>query len=1128
MRITNGSTDRTVKMGDTGFYYSRPNVTLDTALLGINLVDGLCEVSVLGSASGSANAMADSFGNKMAADYGFSFTVVSSGPYVYGVPTPAPNSAVTNNKPIIKINLRSDKSTIRPSTIKLTVDGVTYTTASQAMTYAAEEVRFNIADAGLALREGSIEVRLAEAEDELGNKLKADASGINPWTFRVDTAGPTAKVGANLISDELPTSALITVQPSETLVGVPALKATYGDGSISYIDLSDPFGDQKYFSGVLELAAIPKSPVTFTFIGTDINGVNSETPITNFSLVKTSIMSPVTVKNQKYYLVGLPVAPDNTLIANVLKGLSQGGYTLWEGSDSRRQVAEYIKPGKGYWLLNSSGSDVNISASGYEMSVPMQKFDINLNAGWNLVSFPYNSRVKLNQCTVKSEQGEVSFFASENTSTERAMWSYDYDSSSSPTFSLNHYDSHIMPFSGYYIYAYADCTLRVPPAFVPNDEVNKYPVPPYGMTLNGSGAATERNMWYQLSASCDGYRDDFNYLGLKDGAKDIMEPENDLMEPPANPIGQGAYLSAYLGEGTAVKYCSDFRSTAAVRKKWNFAVKTNLSGKTATISWKLIRDRLPYNYDLILYDRSGGGTINMRSVSSYQFNVTSTNERMFTVIFNPINASGEGGDPTDTTKPAITYRAPYENQQNVPVTSAIYARFSKKLNPASVQNSISVSNLSSGGLIRGVTYYDETLNEVSFKPENNLESNTSYKVTINNITDTSGNFMVKSEWLFTSAKTAPAEQSVNLTIKKGWNLIAVPLYPKAKTVSEIFAQITSRFVLYNRFGNHLSIYNGVGNDMPFVIGPGSGYWLYSHSDSDIALSIAGFAVPTDAGSETHFEIPLARGFNQLGVPFNLGDSETLSIAGFGFRLKNSVTPVNVTAAIGSGYIRNTLYTFTKLGISGQINPLSLTDVNAKLKKAEGFFIYSERDDVILRIPRPGVASPAPGGIKASKKAAARLEIDAQKSWSVKIGVKNANATFGDPNNRFGTDYIGQDGLDACDVIKLVSPEPYLTLYFVKDSPADKYALASDIRPPALLEKAYGIQPLRWRFETASKGLDYSQGSIFWDKKALPQGKLVLLDKALNKEIDMRAHGDYPITIDGATREYEIIYTPEMR
>jgi hypothetical protein len=1129
VRITNGNTNRIVKYGDIGFYYAKPAVTLDTALLGVNLVDGLCEVSVLGEASGAANAMADAFGNKMTADYSFSFTVVSSGPYVYGVPTPAPSSSVTNNKPLIKINLRSDKSTIRPATIKLMVDGVTYTTASPAMTYAGDEVRFNTADAGITLREGSIEVKLAEAEDELGNKLAADTSGINPWTFRVDTAGPTAKVGANLISDDLPTSMLITAQPSETLSGTPSLKATYGDGTVSYLNVTDTYGDQKYFSGVLELAAIPKSPVTFTFIGTDVNGVYSETPITNFRLSKTSIMSPVTFKNQKYYLVGLPVAPDNTSVSNVFTGLPSAGYTIWEGADSNRQIAYYILPGKAYWLLNSSGTDFNVSANGYEMSVPMQKFDINLRAGWNLVSFPYNSRVKLNQCTIKSEQGEVSMFASDNVFTERAMWSYDYDTSGSPTFSLNHYDAHVTPFTGYYIYAYAECSLRVPPVFVTNDEVNKYPLPPYGMTLTGSGLATERNLWCRLGVSCDGYRDEYNYFGLKDGAQDIIEKDCDLIEPPANPVGQGAYLSAYLGEGTAVKYCSDFRSTLAARKKWNFAVKTNLSGKTAVMTWQTLRDRLPYNYDLILYDRLSGGTVNMRTASSYQFSAASTGERLFSIIFNPINASGEGGGTSDTTRPSIISRLPYENQQNVPVSSSVYLRFDEKLNPSSVQNSITLSNLSSGGLVRGVAYYDESINEVTFKPENNLDSNTTYRVSVNNITDAAGNFMTKSEWMFSSAKVSAAEQSVKITVKKGWNLISVPVYPKAKSIGEIFSGMTSKFVLYNRKGNQLSVYNGVEAFTPFVIGPGNGYWLYSHSDSDVALNISGYAVPVDSSSDTHFEIPLSKGFNQIGVPFNIGDAETIAIAGFGFRLRSSASPVNVTAAIGNGYVRNTLYTFTKLGVSGQINPLSFTDVSAKLRNAEGFFVYSNRDDVVLRIPRPGVTSPAPEDRDASKKSAVKLNIDPLRSWKVKIGVASPKIGYQDPANYFGVDYVAEDGLDARDVLKLISPDPCLALYFIKDTPGGKLSLSSDIRPSAPVSAADGQNALRWRFTVASRGLDYADGKIVWDRTALPaSGGLVLVDRLLNTETDMRSRDGYPVIIDGADREFEIIYTPEMR
>lgn len=1134
VRVVNNTLDRTLKYGDAGVTYVKPQFLVDTSVAGITLTDGSCEVYVLG---GNLNGMADAYGNRMAADFKFDFAVISSGPYMYGTPTPAPESTVTNNKPMIRLNLRSDKSQINASSIQLQVDGTAYGVSARGMSYAGETLTFDPAAAGITLREGTVEVRLLAAEDLVGNKLKQDPNyRYNPWYFRVDTTGPTATIGANPVSTSYPTTILFTSLPSEQLSALPSMILTYGDApnqTTQSVSLFDTFGNATYYSGTLELSTIPRDPVRFTFVATDIHGVQSQYQIQNFSLSRTQVMSPVAFKPQKPYLIGLPVVPSATAISSVLSGFAQNAYTIWEGAESNRKIATSVRPGVGYWVLNTSGADAIVKASGYEMPAPMLKFDIELKAGWNIVSFPYNGRVSLQKCRVKCGAAEAEFFSTLNTFTEHAMWSYDYDINGKATYSLNHSPAHIMPFSGYYIYAKQDCTLRVPPTFVTNDEVNKYPTPPYGISLQYSNSSTERNLWYKMGVSCEDLKDDYNYFGIHELATDGTDADYDLLEPPSNPIGQGYYLSAFMAATTGgIRYGGDFRGTSAVRKKWTFTVRTNLSGKTATVYWESLRSVLPFDYEMVLYDRTDGSTINMRNASAYSFTTTGT-DRVFTILFAPVGVTMTDGGTTDTAKPYIVGKLPYENASNVPVSAVIYAYFNEKLSPDSTISSITVSNLSSGSMVSGTVYYNESINEISFKPSTNLESYSSYRVTVDLVRDLAGNRMDRASWIFTTARIGDVEKNVKLTIKKGWNLISIPVFPKARLIADIFSDIKVPFVLYGRNGSRITIYNGSNLDSPITIDPGRGYWLYSSSDSDLSVNIAGNNVPDDLASDEYFEIPLSKGFNLLGIPYNIADTDSVAVSGFTFRLVGETVSSNVFEAVGRGYVRNSVYTFFKSGVSGTINPRLMTDVTVKVKKSEGFFIYSERDDLILRVPRKGVAGATPRQLAASlerypglRRFAAKspkLEVDYQKSWRVPIGVVSADGAISDEGNCFGVDVASLDGLDICDVIKLVSPEPYLSLTFAKTFGQESLLLAYDIR------SAMASGDIRWAFAVESKGYDVAEGYVRWDRNALPAaGTFTLVDRTMNVETDMRANSRVRVPIDGNRHEFEIIYNPGLK
>ena len=255
------------------------------------------------------------------------------------------------------------------------------------------------------------------------------------------------------------------------------------------------------------------------------------------------------------------------------------------------------------------------------------------------------------------------------------------------------------------------------------------------------------------------------------------------------------------------------------------------------------------------------------------------------------------------------------------------------------------------------------------------------------------------------------------------------------------------------------------------------------------------------------------------------------------------TLYDVYTAAGGNLVKNTLYTFTKSGISGNIITGNLTDTEFKLKKTDAFFIYSNIDGLILRIYKAQqVLSPktlASAALKYPqlqrfisaplKGRSPKMTLDESKYWRVNIGIQTNDKQFNDAGNYFGIDYIGEDGIDICDVIKLMPPDPYAALYFNKAAEGEANVLSSDIRTPVSVYKGAEVKQIKWNLDVVSRGVDYQDGYLYWDVKTMPSnGNFTLFDKTLNVETDMRKFSRYKVAIDGSKHSFEIIYTPEMK
>ncbi len=89
---------------------------------------------------------------------------------------------------------------------------------------------------------------------------------------------------------------------------------------------------------------------------------------------------------------------------------------------------------------------------------------------------------------------------------------------------------------------------------------------------------------------------------------------------------------------------------------------------------------------------------------------------------------------------------------------------------------------------------------------------------------------------------------VNITLKKGWNLISIPVKPLNNTVEAIFGQLD--FYSIWTWNPTAKMY-----EKPTVIEPGKGYWILVENDTSIIIS--GLLI-----EET--EVPLKTGWNLIG------------------------------------------------------------------------------------------------------------------------------------------------------------------------------------------------------------------------------------------------------------------------
>jgi hypothetical protein len=188
-----------------------------------------------------------------------------------------------------------------------------------------------------------------------------------------------------------------------------------------------------------------------------------------------------------------------------------------------------------------------------------------------------------------------------------------------------------------------------------------------------------------------------------------------------------------------------------------------------------------------LHAPSGANGVYQYGASQFPTQTYNSTNYWVDVVYNTV----------DTVAPVVTTVSPLANATNVPVTSAVTARFSKSV----VASSINLSVAAGGARIAGGTTYTDATRTATFTPLAPFAQGATFTATVSGATDSSGNVIATPfSWSFTTA-TCPC----NL-----WPSTATPPQASANDTSQV--EVGVRFTSEaNGYINGIRFYKGATN-----------------------------------------------------------------------------------------------------------------------------------------------------------------------------------------------------------------------------------------------------------------------------------------------------------------------------
>jgi len=223
----------------------------------------------------------------------------------------------------------------------------------------------------------------------------------------------------------------------------------------------------------------------------------------------------------------------------------------------------------------------------------------------------------------------------------------------------------------------------------------------------------------------------------------------------------------------------------------------------------------------------------------------------------------------DTTAPSITTKSPSVNAVGVASNTNVVVTFNEPMECAGGWNTcISLVVNSGGSPITGTaTYYPGTYT-LTFDPENTLDSNIEYLVTVSDATDLAGNELLSPvSWKFITATF------YTVSLKNGWNLVSIPTVPINTAISSVLGGASSSIDAvwtYDAIDDKWHVYRPSPADTSDLssMTAGYGYWISATGDT----AIEGYGSLFKEG-QTPPQRQLTSGWNLIGYYQKSGVNE---------------------------------------------------------------------------------------------------------------------------------------------------------------------------------------------------------------------------------------------------------------
>jgi hypothetical protein len=274
-----------------------------------------------------------------------------------------------------------------------------------------------------------------------------------------------------------------------------------------------------------------------------------EFSVSELSMANTFSHYPDGIESERWRMMSWPgVLYDSSLATS---SLDEGHvFYDWDISTDNWTKPETIEPGKAYWFKHNYSDNASFSNSKTAgTAVPLVDYDIELNAGWNIIGSPFSFPVE-----VQYDAGEIS-----------GLYLFGKDSKDGwqdPQESMS-------PWAGYAIHAKTGGqSIVLNPFPATNDQVL-------------AGRIAENGWSIQLHADGEYLFDHSNVIGRQDNATDY----EDGYDVPGLPnLDHFIDLSMDLNNNSNFNYSSDIRSINEFNGVWNLRLNGKGHLRPVTIS----------------------------------------------------------------------------------------------------------------------------------------------------------------------------------------------------------------------------------------------------------------------------------------------------------------------------------------------------------------------------------------------------------------------------------------------------------------------------------------------------------------------------------------------------------------